>query len=306
MFQRVANLFAAAFCLGLSGAFLYLTAISPAYPCDYVAFLRSAAGGGFEGFYYLSYFLLPVKPLTTLPLPVSFLLWNGLNILGFIAAARHFGGKIWVGLLSYPMLYNLYYGNIGGLLAFGAMLLHKGGWWGGLGAAIVLVKPQVGLLLVLVTLIRGHRLKTLLPLAGCMLAGFLVYGWVLPLDRILASPPVTAGSISLWEVIGVGAVLAFVPLLWRRDLRTASAANALGQPYYQVTGMLPLLAMERGYLGLLTYIGFLMPFGGWLMIDLIAIFPLVVLLTNHLHLRVFRPAAAKAEQLTPELSDGAG
>lgn len=84
---------------------------------DFENYLK--AGRGDLSFHFYAAWMLPVyRALATLPTSVAFVLWDLANIAGVFAATRVLGGghKVAAALLTYPLFYTLYYGNISGIL----------------------------------------------------------------------------------------------------------------------------------------------------------------------------------------------
>lgn len=283
---------AIALAFGVMGGFMGLApALSFAY-YDYKIYLNTARHV-FDGYYY-GYWLLPVfAVLDKLPFALSCAIWGSLNILGIFFAARVFGGKPVLALPSYQMFYTLIYGSISGVIV-GALAVC---WWGihnrkweiaGLAIALASAKYQIGItgsliLLLLADLTWKERARILIVPVLIGLASLLLYpGW-LPesLQNILSAPPNTNGSVSLWRWIGPWALLLWIPSLLvpfsksqRLVLLTVTASLAL--PYFQQSDLLLLLVLPIGWVGLLGYIGYLMPVYGWFALQMLALLPMAV------------------------------
>ncbi|SRR6266496_1843767 len=292
--QRITRgeLFSLALAFGAAGAFLWLSPVISYTFFDFKIYLNTAHGT-FTGYYY-GYWLLPIFALLAkLPLSWSYLLWSTLNIFGVFLAARVFGGKAPLALLSYQMFYSLIYGGISGVIV-GALALC---WWGllnrkwnmaGLGIALASAKFQIGitgslLLLLTADISWKDRARTLLvPLLVGIASLFIYPGWPFELlHNSLSVPPNANGSISLWRWVGPWALLLWIPSLLlrlpgQRRFIALVAAMALALPYFQQSDLLFLLVMPIGWMGLLGNLGYFMNRYGWLALQSLALLPLVV------------------------------
>ncbi|MDX1616456.1 MAG: hypothetical protein R3300_19255 [Candidatus Promineifilaceae bacterium] len=265
----------------------------PITPNDYKAYTNTARGF-FDGFYY-AYWILPAfQVLDRLPFVVGYGLLNLLNILGVLFAARVFGGRGGLALLSFQMLYVILLGSITGILV-GALALA---WWGlnrerwlvaGIGLALAGIKPQLGgtLGLILWLLAPGtarDKVNSLIVPTFVAVASLIAYpGWPAELlSRLLTSPPNQWGSITLWDWIGPAALLLWLPplLLPMRPSRrfvALVAANALALPYFQQTDLLALFTVVNGWLpavlGNLGYLFFAFKFDAF---ELLVVIPAIV------------------------------
>lgn len=286
------ELFSLALAFGAAGGFLWLSPVISYTFFDFKIYLNTAQGI-FTGYYY-GYWLLPIFALLAkLPLGWSYLLWSTLNILGVFFAARLFGGKAPLALLSYQMFYSLIYGSISGVVV-GALALC---WWGllnrkwdiaGLGIALAGAKFQIGitgsllLLLTADTSWKDRARALLVPLLVGIASLFLYPGWPFELlHNSMNVPPNTNGSISLWRWLGPWALLLWIPpLLLRLPLHrrfiALVAAMGLALPYFQQSDLLFLLVMPIGWVGLLGNLGYFMNRFGWLALQSLAVLPLVV------------------------------
>jgi hypothetical protein len=285
-------LFALALAFGAAGAFLWLSPIISYTFFDFKIYLNTAHGI-FTGYYY-GYWLLPIFALLArLPLGWSYLIWCTLNILGVFFAARVFGGKAPLALVSYQMFYSLIYGGISGVVV-GALALCWCGLlnrkWGiaGLGIALASAKFQIGmtgslLLLLTADISWKDRVRTLLvPFLVGIVSLFLYPGWPFELlHNSLNLPPNANGSVSLWRWIGPWALLLWLPpfllrLPSQRRFIALAATIALTLPYFQQSDLLFLLVMPIGWVGLLGNLGYFMNRYGWLALQSLAALPLAV------------------------------
>lgn len=277
---------------------------------DFKIYLGTAHGNfSYQNFYYYyGYWILPIfAVLSKLPINLAYVLWCSINILGVFFAVRVFNGKALIAVISYQMFYSLIYGNITGLVVGGLALC----WWGlvnqkwhiaGLGIALASAKFQTGLtgsllLLLLAEISWKDRLQVMAMPVFIWITSLVVYpGWPLQLlSNIVNHPPNNLGSISLWHWLGPWALLLWLPpLLLRlepqRRFIALVAAMGLALPYFQQTDMLFLLVMPIGWIGLLGNLGYLMGVYGWVALQLLAFFPLIVyvLVLMPAFIRLFR------------------
>lgn len=263
---------------------------------DFRIYLETAHGNfNYQNFYYYyGYWILPIfAVLSKLPFGIAYFLWSSINILGVFFAVRVFGGKAIIAITSYQMFYNLIYGNITGLIVGGLGLC----WYGivnkkwhiaGLGIALASAKYQIGLsgslLLILIaeTTWRNRLRVFIIPVIVC-LSSLIVYpNWPLQVfNTIRNHPPVALGSISLWRWIGPWSILVLLlPFLLRlkpqQRFLALVAALGLALPYYQQTDLLFLLVLPIGWIGLLSNMGYFMVFYGWVALQLLFFFPLII------------------------------
>lgn len=289
------------FVLGLSAgmllvfAYLDISADIGAFP-DYRTFIKTADGiyGSETGGYFYAHWFIPVfEVLNILPLHLGYIVWGFMNILGVWYAARVFGGNGALALVSYQMLYVLFYGNIAGViagaLAFMWWALHSKRWeLAGLGWVIAATKFQLGVPLGLTLLLIADiswfaRLRVLaIPLLVTLVSLIVYPNWPLTLyETTLAVPPDIRGSISLWQWFGALTLILWIPpLVLRlspgRRLPAITAVLALAIPYFQQTDLLALYVLPIGLLPLLGNIGYLFTAFQWLGLKPLVIIPLML------------------------------
>jgi len=284
--------FALGLAVGAVGVFLWLSPTLSFTFFDFKIYLNTAHGD-FNGYYY-GYWVLPIfAALAKLPLAVSYVLWGSLNILGIFFAARVFGGKAPLALISYQMFYTLIYGGISGVIVGGLALC----WWGlvnrkwdmsGLGIALASAKYQLGIPGILLLLFTADiswkdRLRVLVvPVLVWAASLFLYPGWPFEaINNILNAPPNFNGSISLWRWLGPWVLLLWVPPLLLRlptqqRVLALAAATGMALPYFQQSDLLFLLVLPIGWVGLLGNLGYLLSVYGWVALQMLALLPLVV------------------------------
>lgn len=263
------ELFALALCV--ASVFVFARADSG---YDLHNYLR--AGQGDTSFHFYASWILPVYRLLGLVDPVvAFVAWNLAGIAGVFAATRVFnaGPKAALALLTYQMLYTIYYGNITGIL-LGGLAVY---WWGlahrrlalaGLGLTLLLTKFHLGIPLGLILgflagLSRREWLSLALVPGLAFLLSWAAYpAWPLQVaGTILSTPPNDLGSITLWQWLGASALLLWVPPLLlplpkTQRLIMLVATTALALPYFQHTDLLALFVFPIGWVPLAGNIGF--------------------------------------------------
>lgn len=280
---------AAAF--GVLGIFLWLYEPGYIYPSDLALYL----GGRSEPGFFYGYWLLPVlDALRLLPFQWAYFIWGALSILSVFFAARVFGGKPALVLLSYQLFSTLFYGQISGILAGGLGLL----WWGlahrrwgaaGLGFIIALTKYQVGLPFGLLMIwYAGISWKEFAKLcfvpALVGLASLALYpGWVFEVLNKMQGFPYVHLGITLWYFIGAWSLFFWVPPLLlpmdkpQRFLALFTAAT-FAMPYFLHIDLLTLFALPIGWMPLLGQVGWLFPLFEKDVIRLIVLVPLIIYL----------------------------
>jgi len=271
---------------------------------DYQIYIRTAFGSTAD--YYYANWMLPVfSLLNALPLVPGYIVWSLLNIAGVFFAARIFGGKPFLMLVSYQFLAILYFGQITGIILGGMALF----WWGlnrnrsllaGIGLLICCTKFQIGVPVGLAMLIFGNigwstRIKALVvPAVGFGLSLIIYPGWPIDLLRhIQAVPPDSLASISFWRLAGPLALLFWIPPLVlpiQREQRIAAlaAAAVIGLPYFQQADLILLYAFPFGYLPLLGLFGLTFKFFNWPSYFVLVWIPLIFYFTAMLPVRKIR------------------
>jgi len=262
------------------------------YPPDYYRYMEVARFDFSQNYY--AYWIAPVFwVLGKLPTYYAgYLLWGGLSIAGIWFAARVFGGNVLPALISYQMLYVLYYGQIapiliGGLALMWWSLAHKRVHIAGFGWVLAATKFQLGvpiglfLLLLSDTSWRERALVLVVPVV-VTLASLIGYGlWPLDLlDVLLNNPPNQVGSVSLWQWIGPTSLVLWLPPIFlnltkERRMLALTAALALAVPYFQQTDLLMLYMLPVGWLALLGNLGYLFLVASWFAFPSLVIVPLI-------------------------------
>lgn len=251
------------------------------------------AQGDFSFFYY-AYWLAPLfVALGKLPTMPVYLLWSAASVGAVWFAARVFGGKAGLVLLSYQMFYLLYQGQLTGIVIGALGLL----WWGmahkrwyaaGIGLIVAATKFQTGMtfgliLLLMAPIARTDRMRILVIPIIATIISFLVYpGWVgATLSLLQTNPPNMAGSISLWRWLGPGALLLWIPPLmipldWRKRLVALVATATFAVPYFQQVDLLVLFVLPVGWLPALGNLGYLMTIFDYAALQMLVFIPLLL------------------------------
>jgi alpha-1,2-mannosyltransferase len=231
-------------------------------------------------FFYLPWAMLLIGPLSLLPDAPGLALFNGLSVVGVVAAVAVLGGErrrlpVVLSVSAAPVMTLLLLGQWDGIILGGVAL----GWWAVerrrpwlLGLALVIMSTKatnIGLaLLVVLWPLRSWSLRALLRVAVLPvvagLASVLMLGWwpVRYLAFLHATPPGGYNTAILALPIGLlGRVLLVLLVLgllgrelWRhgataRTLTTALLASLLLSPYvvfYHAVTLTPALARLRG------------------------------------------------------------
>lgn len=278
--------------VAMAGIALWLHTLNTAALSDFVNYRN--AGGGVYDYYYYAYWLVPfLSVLHGMPFYLAAGVWLALNITGLWIAARLLGGRPARTLLTYPMLYLLYYGQIGGILAGGLALAwwglaHRRWGWAGLGFLIAAAKFQsglifAGLLWLFAPLPWRDRFKALIvPLLAGLASLWLYPDWPVQwMHRLQTNPANDFGSLSLLSWSGGWILLLLVPPLLLRQLPSErrfvalACAIPLCLPYFQQADLVVLFVFPLGWLPALGNLGFLfIPFG-WLALKILALVPIV-------------------------------
>ncbi len=286
------EVFGIAFMTYMMAGFLWLYYNNAYNPYDFDIYLSTVMGNQ-QNYYYAAWALPFFHLLSWLPFPAAYVVWNLLNIFSVFFAARIFGGKPCLALLTYQMLYILYFGQITGII-LGCLALF---WWAaahkrwdlaGLGLILATTKFQVGILIggvlwLLAEISWRERFRLLVLPALIFLLSLWAYpGWIpLLAARIHASPPNDVASISLWRYLGPSALLflAFpflLPLNRKERMIGLISAGMLGLPYFQQADLISLFIFPTGWLPLVGNLGLLLPVFGYPALHSLAIIPLFV------------------------------
>lgn len=278
----------------LSIGFVYLRFTQGFHPADGIDFgiFLNTVSGNYQDFYYPNWSIVLFIPFAWIPPALAYILWNTANVLGLWFACRVFGGKAAIALLSYQMLFSLWFGQIVGFIVAGMAFY----WWmlqrerpllAGWGAVLALIKPQMGIPMLLAMGMLGtdkwrdRIVSAIVPFTILGLSLLIWQGWPQELlTRMDSNPPQTAGSIALWQWLGPIVLILWLPVIFLpmpplRRLIAVSATMALATPYFIHNGILALFMLPIGVIGLLGNVGYLMVSFGWIAVKWTAIAPIV-------------------------------
>lgn len=263
------------------------------YPGDYRTYMQQGVG-----FYYPHWIKLLLAPFVLMPFWFGYVLWSLLNIGCVYLACKLWRGNVVIALLSYPMLTMLFYGQITGILVLCLVLYDRwiasrpfvAGWF----AAIALAKPQLAIPVLLLSALRSdvtgyQRVLSTLPVLILCAVSLLLYGdWVT--DWLYQLPTVAhEGSITLWAILGHWALLLWLPLgfvVSEKRMLFVICTTALSLPYFQLTGLLLLLArLPLSAFSVLAFAGYAMGLWGWFGADLMVLLPLSIYISLLLEAR---------------------
>lgn len=208
---------------------------------------------------------LLTAPFVPLPWPLPWTALVALSVVGIWAAQRVWGdAPWWMILLSVPMVWNIWIGQIEILPVWGATI----GWlvvtrriapvWLGLALILLAVKSQVGVglgLLYTFWVWRDYGLKALVAPAGLALSVIAItvaiYGnWIPDYLHSLAglAPQEQMWNAAVFFPFGLLAIpVALMPIRMsrRRRTRMVAAATLLASPYFGTYHAVTLMAMEQ-------------------------------------------------------------
>lgn len=286
------ELFAVALDLAIVGLLVWMQPHALHY--DLSNYLKTAQGD--FSFYYYAYWLAPLfVALGNLPVTPVYLLWSAASVGAVWFAARVFGGRAGLVLISYQMLYLLYQGQLTGLVigALGLMwwsMAHRRWYLAGVGFILAATKFQTGMtfgliLLMMAPLAWAERLRILvIPFVVAGLSFVLYPGWIFTtLATLQANPPDMSGNISLWRWIGAWALVFWlpplmIPLGWQRRLMALVATATFAVPYFQQVDLLALFVLPVGWLPLLGNLGYLITVADYAALQMLVVLPLTLYL----------------------------
>lgn len=225
---------------------------------------------------YVPYFAQwTLAPLHLLPeYPLAWPVWTLLGVAGFLALAYVSEANPFLLLISFPMLGQVWLGQVDVLVALGLVifLFGKNPYMRGIGLILALTKPQLtGLPILFVLLLDSPRLwpKLLLVPASTAFLSLFVYGFDWPLRWMVNS---TAGlPIHVWRLAGMdvwrlGIFLAPLPLFFRgkrERLLSGLLVSALATPFYGVYSYALFLLFEVKWWTVLLSYAWLLGFFFW-------------------------------------------
>lgn len=289
--MSLGEVFAIGLCLAVAGIAIWLNQSGLTGLYDFESHM-DINHGDYWNYFYPKWIDPLYNLLSFLPFYAAYGALVILNILGAFFAARVFKSPAALILISYQSLYNIFYGNITGLVIGGIGLLWFGlasrKWWlAGIGLLLAGAKYQSGLLIAGLILLYANlpwkeKARTMIvPLLVTVATLTVDPQW--PFDliaRIMNTPPNADGSLSLWRWLGPAALIFLIPPLVLRipreeRLLLALAAIPLAAPYFQQTDLLGVMVLPTGWLVALSgNISFTFPLLGHLGLQIAFIVPL--------------------------------
>lgn len=269
------------------------------YGADFQSYIDTA-NGETARYFYPYWTLIAFKLLALLPFALSYMLWNGLTTLAVYAGVKLLDGPVFWTLLSYQMLWCLFYGQIVGWCVLGLGLAvyaverqeseswHRAAWLFAIGILLLTIKPQVGFAPALVLFwYASLSLKIRAVLLGCAvfwLSLLLFPRWPETTWRALQSEGVImAGSIGLWPYALPLWLLVFLRRWSMRErLTVACICSALALPYFQHSGLLLLFALSPWWVAALGNLGYAFVWLRWPGLSLTMAAPLGALVETSL------------------------
>ncbi|MHB1120301.1 MAG: hypothetical protein ACYC11_09605 [Bellilinea sp.] len=262
--MSLGEVFSIGLCVAVAGIAIWLNQSGLTGLYDFEVCMKINIGD-YTDYYYPKWIDPVYNLLSFLPKYAAYGVLVILNIAGAYFAARVFKSPAALILISYQSLYNIFYGNITGLVVGGLGILWFGlasrKWWlAGIGLLLAGAKYQsgllfAGLLLLYADLPWKEKAKVLVvPLLVFLATMVADFKWPLDLvERIMSAPPNTDGSLSLWRWLGPAALIFLIPPLVMRfpreeRLLMALAAVPLTVPYFQQTDLLGLMVLPTGWL----------------------------------------------------------
>jgi hypothetical protein len=186
-------------------------------------------------FFNPPWLLLPLMPVAVLPERLSNAVWLFLNLGIYIYLGRRLGMKIphtLLLILSYPVARSLLYGQVDGLVLLGMFLPP----W--LGMFLLLAKPQVGLGLAILIIVRSWKkggwkeiLKTTFPVGLAYILSVALFGLYFQAGNQTVT---SVFNVSLWPyTLPVGAIALYY-IFKNQSQAAALAAGPLLSPYLGV------------------------------------------------------------------------
>ncbi len=237
----------------------YLPFVQGCFDCGYVP-------------YFAQWSLAPLRLLPDYPL--AWPIWTTLSVVGFLALAYLTGVNPFLLLISFPMLGQVWLGQVDVLVALGLVifLLGKNPYLRGVGLILALTKPQlIGLPILFGLLLESPRLwpRLLAAPVSTVLLSLFVYGFDWPLrwiDNSTAGLPVHVWRLASMDIWRFGILLAPFPLFFREKrerLLAGVLVSALATPFYGVYSYVLFLLLDLPWWTVLLSYAWLLGFFFW-------------------------------------------
>lgn len=212
------------------------------YAIDWSMYFRPAAHAllngqspyDVPGFFNPPWALFPLLPLALLPEPLGRALLFGLSTISLMIIVRRFGANLWstvAFMLSLPVMFGLYNGNIDWLAMLGFIMPPP------IGMLFVTIKPQIGMAVVIFWLFEAWQqnrwwgvTKTILPTIVVVLISFLVWGFW-PLEMLNARADNDAFNTLVWPWSIPLGIFLLIQGLRKHSMPTVIPASLCLSPY---------------------------------------------------------------------------
>lgn len=247
-----------------------------------------------------------IKPISLLPLPISYLVFLLLNLGMFWFGSQLAGGNRYLLLISFPAFWMLWFGQLDGFVLFGtalglAALRSDKPILMGIAILALLVKPHVGAplaLLYFVWLPKRDALLTLLLVFGLSL---IVWGWdwpiiwvrnILTIQEKFYVPQTTNISLFPYGLLAWLAIL--IPKTPLDRVKVALSATLLSVPYAATYSILPLLVLPQPWwLYLIGSLPFFLGPNGYRLTMLVPILTIILVIYPPLKAKYFEMRLAE-------------
>lgn len=216
---------------------------------DYTVAYRGDTLAGTYGLHTVSPYPIYwfIYPFAILPETLGYILWNLVNAICFILAARYWNNNLLAFSFFIGVFWTFYGGQIEGFVC-GALVLMMlpNPWLAGLGIAFLTLKPQVGLFPILFILVQRKDWRLLAAPALMYLISFLYWGWWIPgwlesLRYVGNVGPFMASNVSLYPY---GFVLVLLLWRYRSSLKIWMLVQSLMMPYSPIYSLAPVFSIS--------------------------------------------------------------
>ena len=218
----------------------------------YIPFEQGCFDCGFVP-YFAQWFLLPLRLLPEYP--SAWPIWTAVSLFGFIVLARFTDVNPLLLLTSFPMLGQIWLGQIDVVVCTGLVLflLAKNPYLRGFGVALALTKPQLTALALLFGFLSENRTVVwklfVIPVITFLLS-VLVWGGDWPLywiSNALTSLPSHVWRMASADIWKFGLFLLPLPLIVgerRKRLQAGLLVSALATPFFGVYSYVTFLLLQ--------------------------------------------------------------
>jgi len=237
----------------------------------YLPFVQGCLDCGYVP-YFGKWFLWPMKLLPGYP--YSWFVWTIISVLGFMVLAHYTEVNPFMLLISFPMLGQIWLGQIDVLVCLGLVVLlySKNPFWRGAGIILALIKPQLTLLPIFLLIFLEDprtRMKLLVVPLAVILASFFVYGFNWPIAWVrnaLTDLPIHVWRLASMDVWRIGILLAPLPLLLntkRKRFLAGLYVSSLATPFSGVYSYVIFVLFDVKSWSIVLSYGWLLGFFFW-------------------------------------------